>query len=543
MESPNEKEINAILLPEEEIQTSTEIDSTVPSKFVTDPQRYLQDTLSKIDGFDMRWSSLVTSEPLLFEDIDYLRVRSYVIPTVTEEELEAYKRGELRELYATFENMLICNLKYYNRIMTYCTMIFAHYIRVDDEVIYDGMKNLDYEIEITPTKLWCAALSGVSSTAWELEYAWRVGTKNITVQPIAGSDKSVFEVSWKRLYKNKTFARFMELCAFRCGTSGFRQTILADITPNRKLSQVCQKFTKASVAISDQQLETIWDYVEEQNIVQKALYVSLEAALRKMFGGDDSAFCVYVFVNEIFIHTAKFSMAFRKDDKGKISKIYLANSWECCLAETYLAETIKEQINWAKYELPLKYTYDKQTLVSLLTNMIQQDFRTVICLKRMNDYGIISRVWFTGTFDNVIIHEDLMKDNQVIKTSQKTLSKPNAAKWLVERGYVVFGIREDVYRFVAEQNFNRQTLIQHYSNYAVPVLKYMFDVITMHVKSKNEIIDILMAGDIPENKLNNENIKYTSVIKLEARQMMNKMLLQQNSGQKKKSYWKVISDD
>ena len=120
---------------------------SLPSKYVADPQKYLEETITKIDGFDVRWSSLITSNPLLFESIDYLRVKSYVNETITETEIAAYKRGELREMYATFDNMLVCNLKYFNRIINFCTMIFAHYIRVDDDdIVNEGMDNLPYEI-------------------------------------------------------------------------------------------------------------------------------------------------------------------------------------------------------------------------------------------------------------------------------------------------------------------------------------------------------------------------------------------------------------
>lgn len=79
-------------------------------------------------------------------------------------------------------------------------------------------------------------------------------------------------------------------------------------------------------------------------------------------------FGVYVFANDVFIHTAKFSLRIRKDEKGKLSKEYLSNSYECFAAEPILAESVREQIAWAKYELPVKFQYDKpHSLRYLLT--------------------------------------------------------------------------------------------------------------------------------------------------------------------------------
>lgn len=536
--------LNKLSLSEkEDIIKNTFGDDKLPSKFVNDPQKYLENTISKIDGFDVRWSSLITSNPLLFESIDYLRVKAFVNETITEEEIAAYKKGELREMYATFDNMLVCNLKYFNRIMNFCTMVFAHYIRMeDDEIITNEMDDLPYEFDMTPTKIWCCALSSPSSTVWELQYGWGTPNNKIAISPIKGSSKSPIEVSWHRLYRNKTFARFMELSALRCGTSGFRQTLISDITPNNILSRVCKKFTSASVALSEEQLETVWDYIEESESVQHKLYVALEKCLNKIFNNDDSMFAIYVFSNDVFIHTAKFSMRIRKDENNKLSKEYLSNSFECFAAEPILSESVREQIEWAKYELPIKFKYDQQTLISLLVNMLNNDYHQITCLKRMNEYGIVSRIKFIGTFCNVVIKEELLKDNNVIKTYQKTLSKQNAAKYIINRGYYIFGLNDDVYKFMSYENVNRNNIIEHYCNYSVPVLKYMFDIITQHVKLKNDIIDIVMVGDIPENRLNNKNMKYTSLVKLEAKQMMNSIMLKHQSSQGKKTYWKVIED-
>lgn len=512
-------------------------------KYISNPQDYLQSTFEKIDGFDFRWSSLITNNPLLFEDMDYLRVRDFIDNTITQNEIEAYKRGELREMYGTFENMLVCNLKYYDRIINFCTMVFLHYVRVEDEIVTKNIDKIPFELTMTPTQIWCCAMCGIGSTKWELEYAW--GSKNniVTNTPIKGSDKSVFEVSWKKMYKNKTFALFMEYSALRIGTNGFRETIIKDITPNRKLSQVCSKFTRSSVAITEQQLETLWNYVEELENVRKKLYNSIEKCMLHIFNNDTTLFSIYIFTDEFLIVTSKFSMRVGKDKNGCLTKDYLANSYECFAAEEYLVDSIKEQIAWAKYQLPSIHDYDKQLLTSLLTNMLVQNYKEIICIKRMNEYGIVSKITFSGTFNNVYITEKYMLDNRVIKTRTKCLSKPNAARYIIDRGYFIFGIAEDVYKFIDESTTNNQTITAHYTNYSIPVMNYMFDIIVQHNIYKNDIIDVVIAGDINPARLNNDNIKYTSVIKLDARQMMNNIMMKQNRNKTgKKSYWKAIED-
>lgn len=512
-------------------------------KYVSNPQDYLQSTFEKIDGFDFRWSSLITNNPLLFEDLDYLRVRDFVNGTITQEEIEAYKRGDLREMYGTFENMLVCNLKYYDRIINFCTMVFLHYVRIDDEVVTDKLNNVPFELSLTPTQIWCCAMCGTASTKWELEYGWGNSKQIMTNTPIVGSDKSVFEVSWKRLYKNKTFSTFMEYSALRMGTTGFRETVIKDVTPNRKLSQVCQKFTRSSVAITEQQLETLWNYVNELEITRKKLYIAIEKCMLQIFNNDTSLFSIYIFTDEFLIITAKFSMRVGKDSKGCLTKDYLSNSYECFAAEEYLVTSIKEQIAWAKYQLPPTFDYDKQLLTSLLTNMLTQNYKEIVCVKRMNEYGIVSKITFSGTFNNVYIHEKFMLDNRVIKTKTKCLSKPNASRYIIDRGYFIFGIAEDVYKFVDESTTNKQTIIDHYTNYSVPVMNYMFDIILQHNIYKNDIIDVVVAGDINPARLNNDNIKYTSVIKLDARQLMNNIMMKQDRNKTgKKSYWKAIED-
>lgn len=514
------------------------------NRYIKNVGDFIVGNFEKIEGFDFRWSSLISNNPLLFEDINYLRIKSFIDNQITDNEIEAYKRGDLRDLYATFDNLLICNLRYYDRIINYCTMVFMNYIEIDGEYFKGKSAKIDkvpMELSLTPTKIWCAVLSNTSSTAWELEYAWNIKP----VLPIENSDKSVFELSWNLLYKNLTFAKFNEWNAFRCGTNGFRETLLADITPNRKLSQVCTKFTKTSIAISEQQLDSLFDYVQEVDNVSKRLYTILDDCLIKMFNGDKSQYSIYIFTNDFFIFSSKFSIKVSKSEKGVISKDYLANSYECFTAEEYLVPSIKMQIEWAKYKMDNRYNYDKKILENLLTNMLDKNYREVICIKRISHdeiNGLVSKITFKGVFNNVRIQEEFMIDNRTIKTTYKTLSKLNAAKYIINRGYYIFGLEKDL---LSLSDINKKSLIKHYNNYCIPIITYMYDAIKLNTIYKNDIIDVVVEGQLNPGKINNDVIKFGSLTNIDTKAIMSKGLEYQNKQikQNKKSYWKAVTED
>lgn len=510
------------------------------NKYIKNPADFLAKGFDKLEGFDARWLSLISSNPLLFEDTDYVRIKPYINNQITDDEKEAYKSGQLRELYPTFEHLLMSNLQQYDRIMNFCTMIFLHYIRISDEIYQDNMKNIPLLFDITPTKLWCCALSSTQSTEWELKYAWNTGNQNFIELPIKNSPKSILETSWKSLYKNIFFAKFMEFAAVRCMTTGFRETFNLDIIDNRKLSIICSKFTKTSSAISQQQLESIYDYINEGEAINNRLYISLNKCLLTMFCGDTSQFGIYVFRNEFFIHTTKFSIKVYKNDKGQISKDYLANSYQCFMAEEGLISSMNEQIEWAKYELPNSYDYDKLILQNLLQKMLEsKDWRDIICVKRMNDYGILSVIKFTGQFDNVVAHEEFKRDNQTIREIKITFCKRNMAAYIINRGYYVFGLTDDVIKIM---EITRKNIIQHYTNYCIPVFHYMKDVIALYDLNRNEIIDVICSGVLNPEKLNNDNIMYTNVVNPKNSDLMSQILKKQNNRQtgQKKNYWKVV---
>jgi len=523
-------------------------------QYVDNVSDYLSNNFSKLNGFNYSWHTLITSTPLLFEDIDYFKCQKYIDPTITQKEIEAYKSGQLRELYATFENMLICNLPYYDRIMNFCTMVFLHYVRLSpNEIHSEYLNELPYVINMTPTQIWCCALTGKSSTEWELNYAWNINgidfefvdTQRKNYQNNSSDDFSKeMENNWdknfKLLYTNPIFAKFTEYSSYRTGTNRFSACKLVDKTPNNKLAEVCRKFTRTSAAISENQLNALYEYIREQEAINEKLYFGLYGALKKMFDGDDSQFAIFIFLNEFFIHTAKFSMKVSKDETGKISKDYLANTYECFIAEQNLIETMDIQIEWAKYRLPINYVSDKQILIDLLNEMLKENFRQLLCIRRMNDFGILSKISFTGYFDNYYMTEVLMNDNRIIKTSRVCLSKENAAKYIVNKGYFIIGTDKDVYDFV---DFNRKNLVAHYSKYCVPILQDMSEVITLHTLSKNDIIDVVVRGEVNPARLNNKNIKFTRI-----KNDFNSKNIMQNlrnrtknkSNSVKKTYWKAI---
>lgn len=109
-------------------------------------------------------------------------------------------------------------------------------------------------------------------------------------------------------------------------------------------------------------------------------------------------------------------------------------------------------------------------------------------------------------------------------------------------GYYIFGTESDVLKLIDVENLTKQIINNHYNNYCIPVLSHMQDVITLHQLSKNDIIDVIVSDTLNPNKINNHNIKYTSVSKIDSREILSKGLHNQNKNliTNKKSYWKTI---
>ena len=126
----------------------------------------------------------------------------------------------------------------------------------------------------------------------------------------------------------------------------------------------------------------------------------------------------------------------------------------------------------------------------------------------------------------------------------KTLSKKNASNYIIDRGYYIFGTESDVLKLIDVENLTKQIINNHYNNYCIPVLSHMQDVITLHQLSKNDIIDVIVSDTLNPNKINNHNIKYTSVSKIDSREILSKGLHNQNKNliTNKKSYWRAIDE-
>ena len=549
-ENQNLSDKEKVLLSQSIFKNTTSIKS-LP---INNTGNYLIGTFQKIEGFDFRWTSLITNEPLLFEDINYFRIKKFIDNTVTEQELNAYKFGKLSDLYSTFDELLVCNLKYYDRIINYCTMIFMHYVDINGINHTQGLNKLPLELELTPTKIWCAVMTSERSSKWEIEYGWNI--RNLS-EPIKNSTRSLIEINYRRLYsENKIFAKFNEYNSVRIGVNGFRQNFMLENTPNRKLAQICQKFTKTSVAISETQLDTIFKYSKELDSLNERLYISLDSCLSIMFKGDKSQYSIYILMNEFFIFTSKFSLKVSKLN-GKIQKDYLANSYECFLAEEYLVTSIKEQIEWSQYELNPGFEYDKNILKSLLTNLLNTNFKNVVCVsktfyiddewKSSDKRDVkICKCTFSGIFNNIKITENFMINNRVIKSQTKVLSRQNAADYLINRGYYIFGNITDVDILLENDTLTKKDLVEHYSNYCIPVIHFMNDIITMYQLNKIDILDYLINDNINPEKLNNDNIIYTSISNKDeftVNNIFNSKQIRKITDSletHKKSYWKVI---
>ncbi len=492
--------------------------------------------LDKIYNFDLKWTTLITNKPALFEDYDYLKISKFIDNEINQTEIDLYKSGKIRNLYANFETLLILNLKRYDRIINYGTMLFYQYVNVNGTNVSKNLENIITEISITPTKLGCIALTSPASTLSELEYGWNV---KLMEPP---DDVSPLEHNWGKLYKLENFRMFMQYCALRCNTNGFRETWINDITNNKKLSKVCTKFTNKSKAIDVSQLNDVVEYYKRIKYDHQKLINSLRQSMNDMFishdDDDNQKYGIYVYNKSFYLHTIKFSMRVDNND-GIISKSYIANSHECFIAEKYLISSMMNQIEWTKndYTENNDYVNSKNILISLLYELLTENYHDVVAIKNM--YGnVFSKVTFSGIFSNVYINESLILEGRTIKINRKCLSKLNAATYLIDNGYVIFGYEDDVneYLYNDDNNTNQyQKLIKLLSKYCKPVMTHMFDVINLYTQNNNNIIDLVVYNKFNPERINNISIQESN-IKTDINPLR-QFIQNKNKG---KGYWKVI---
>ncbi len=297
------------------------------------------------------------------------------------------------------------------------------------------------------------------------------------------------------------------------------------------------------MAISEDQLINVVDYCRIIDLEQSKLYNSLNVCLKNMYGGSDEHFGIWIYPKEVFIQTTKFWMKIYSDN-GKISKDYLANTYECFAAEAGLIPSIKDQIKWGQFELPSNIEYDKQMLEYILLKMLESNFRNTMCVKRHNNYGITSRITFKGSWANVKIIEELLVNQSVKQTWDITLGKANAAKYVINRGYYIFGEKNTIDSLltnIIQNGLTKESILEQYTQYCIPVLDHMKDVIKLNSQLKNEVVDILCQGFINPNKLSTD-ILYTNIKNnTNSKTIMSDMLKNQNKTLSKKSYWAIVS--
>ncbi len=73
----------------------------------------------------------------------------------------------------------------------------------------------------------------------------------------------------------------------------------------------------------------------------------------------------------------------------------------------------------------------------------------------------------------------------------------------------------------------------------------MYDAIKLNTIYKNDIIDVVVEGQLNPGKINNDVIKFGSLTNIDTKAIMSKGLEYQNKQikQNKKSYWKVTTED
>lgn len=521
----------------------------------------LEQTLSKVKGYNPDWLTMITSKPVLFEDPDYMRVCNYINNTVTESELTAYQNGELTKIYANFETLLMCNLKYYDRIISWCTMYFHNYFRDhNDDIVVGKVPEHVVDFDITPTKIWCATMMSSSSTKWEIEYGYDIQLSSFT--------EFNSDVYNHLTNKSMFFSTFVAYRSYMCDTNGYRNTLIADSTSDDKLHKVCKKFTNGSGVIGMSEMDQLEDYVDHINKHVKRLRDSLYEGLSALYNGDSSVYSVFVFVNEFLIHTTHFAMRVFKTVKKQlgtnntiqtISKDYTANSYECFVAEKELSKSniIRKQIEWGKYETPTQYQSIINTLKVLLDRLVKTDYRRVIAYKRMDDkHNTHSVISLSGVFNNLYVKQRLYHAGKFVSESVLCMGKDKTVDYIINNGYYVFGYKDDVNTLInrfnkSEDNSDEQPVIyrfidelkEHYNKYCIDLQEFMKPVVNSYNQNNLEIIDAYING-VDESKLSNK-ILTTNIKGITMMDTMNISKMVNTKSSKIddiKTYWKIIQN-
>lgn len=539
---------------------------------------YIYDGLKDLPDFDVNWNTLISSNPLLFEDVDYARIKTHqhIREEITPKELQAYQDGILRECYSTLDNLLMCNLEYYERIISYCTMVFFGYIRLDnDRITQQGLKKLPRLIDITPTKIWCCALMNSNSTKWEQMYAWEVFLETENLQ------ENYNTILSGSLY----FGPFIEYRAFINNTVGFRATLYADKTSNNNLATYCSKFTKSSLAVSDQQLANLHEYCNKINVSMLTVYNGLSNVLNQLYKSDDIGnfkdakyYTLFIYPKELYILTGELTMRFLINDSGRMEKEYIANPDKCIRIEQKLALSSDAQLSWALQKPLTEYEYEKTQLKNILSGMLgeigvgEKKYRNVVCAKIHNQPHCISKITFVGTRKMLTMNETLYFNSKqlreqrgygpddkrmpAIKSLVVTRNKENTINYIIDRGYYIFGTEAEVNTLIQQiENdmynngmIQQKTIINYYMNYSIPIITHLQDAITLNEQYKNDVIDKYIelrdTGTISEDKLCYE-IHETEIKDInntfDSRDILSSIVDKQVSNLNRKNYWQIVT--
>jgi hypothetical protein len=530
---------------------------------ITSPIQKIESILQKIKGYSPQWISMISSKPLIFEDIEYFMLLHYVENVITPEELAAYNNGMLRRLYSSFETMLMDNIEYYDRIITYCMMHFLNRYSMDGKS-YENVPDHIIHIDTTPTKIWCAAMISPSSTKWEQEYGLDLSLP-----------KDTFENNFKYIKKNhKLFDFFISQRAYVNNTRGFRETLLHDKISTIKYYQICKKFTKSTNAVGSNQLDSVSSYIAHTDNMTRKLYDSLSKCLKSLYNRPVATslrspspalpYSIHIFNDDFYINTEHFAIRVHKfidtkTNKESISKDYLSNSYECFIAETYFKGSIKQQIEWCRYKIPPIFSDTLEMLQNLLYKLLCTNYRDVICIKYSsnltssastpsNDTAIIT---FSGVFDNVYLTTTLKHGKSIVHKYTKCLSKMNATKYIIRNGYYIFGYTEDVTQLLNIINNDSLTkeeiqdaIKNHLLKYSLDIRIFMKDIISAYQKYNTEIISAY-NGNIPEDSetsyitLDNINALTPKDIIKSINKSVNKSLHPEQT--RTKSYFQIIN--
>lgn len=425
----------------------------------------------------------------LFNDAWYKRASQYVENTILEEEHLLYRQGKIRDLYESFDHLLLDNLDYYNRILRTVMFMYENKIINNGELLESNTsRNKRWLIKLTPTKLYYLATVNKDSLHHEITLAFPKVLethKNIRTLTFA----KVFD----ELQNYSVFKLNLSISTKYANTNSFQLAFENDITDSTYLSRVIANLTDDALCISSKDLN------ESLQVIPKIL--EHERVLLSNFGD--------LYADDIKADIRNFGILF----SGQASQYQITyeptefmgnKSYRFCMLPVGGPNwfNIHEKLlpksrmihEWSNKMYSTLNNNSFALLESIFSYVAQMSHRNFIAIRYNIDKSLRSIVYLKKKWSIYYLHEECYFRGE--RFMERTLAKgklSKIAKALFDNDYFTFGKKDDI-EFLEFVSRN----ISHYPETSAYTLRTYLDYLMSYVDESALTIDTtldLFDGD------------------------------------------------